>query len=78
LDGTHQLLVYANHFNGLDKRIDTIKNYIEALLDTVNKVGLEINAEKTECMFISHHQNAGQNHSIKIVTTFFKNVVKFK
>jgi hypothetical protein len=28
--------------------------------------GLEVNTEKTNYMLLSHHQNAGQNHDIKI------------
>jgi hypothetical protein len=29
------------------------------------KVGLEINMEKTKYMFMSHHQNAEQDHNVK-------------
>jgi hypothetical protein len=29
-------------------------------------------------MLMSHHQNAGQNHNIKIVNRSFENVTKFK
>jgi hypothetical protein len=29
-------------------------------------------------MLMSHHQNARQNHNIKIVNRLFKNVAKFK
>jgi hypothetical protein len=29
-------------------------------------------------MFLSHHQNAGQSHDIKIANTCFENVAKFR
>jgi len=29
------------------------------------EVGQEVNAEKTKCVFMFHHQNAGQNSSIR-------------
>jgi hypothetical protein len=44
--------------------IDTIKKNTETLIDASKKVGLEVNAEKS--MLMSHHQNTGQNHDIKL------------
>jgi site-specific DNA-adenine methylase len=32
---------------------------------------LEVNTEKTKYMLLSRHQNAGQNHDIKIANRFF-------
>jgi hypothetical protein len=29
-------------------------------------------------MFLSHHQNAGQNHDIKIANRSFENVAQFR
>jgi hypothetical protein len=46
--------------------------------DVSKEVGLEINAEKTKYMLLSHHQNAGQNHDIKIADRSFENVAQFK
>jgi hypothetical protein len=40
--------------------------------------GLEVNAEKTKFMLLSHHQNAGKNHDIKIANKSFENVAQFK
>jgi hypothetical protein len=42
------------------------------------EVGLEVNAEKTRYILLSRHQNAGQNHNIKISNSSFKNVAHFK
>jgi len=36
----------------------------EALLEASDKAGLKANAEKTKHMFMSHNQNAGQNHNL--------------
>jgi hypothetical protein len=60
LNGTHQLLVYADDVNLLDDNIDTIKSNTQTLIDASKEVGLEVNTEKTKYMLLSHHQNAGQ------------------
>jgi hypothetical protein len=66
LNGTHQLLTYADDVNLLRDNIDTIKKNTETLIDASKEVGLEINVEKTEYMLLSRHQNAGQNQDMKI------------
>jgi hypothetical protein len=66
MNGTHQLLVYADYVNLLGDNIDTIKKNTKTLIDASKDVGLEVNAEKTKYMLLSRHQNAGQNENIKI------------
>jgi hypothetical protein len=66
LNGTHQLLVYADGVNLLGDNIDAKQKNMETLIDSSKAVGLEVNTEKTKYMFLSHHQNAGQNHDIQI------------
>jgi hypothetical protein len=48
------------------------------LIDANNEVGLNVNAEKTKCMLLLRHQNAGQNYNIKIVNRYFENVAQLK
>jgi hypothetical protein len=48
MDGTYQLLVYANDANVLGENTNTIKNKIEPLFETRKEVRLEVNTEKTK------------------------------
>jgi hypothetical protein len=77
MNGTYQLLVYADDINLLGDSINTRKEKKETLFEASRDVGLEINA-KTEYMIMSHHQNSGQNLNIRTPTKSFENVAKFK
>jgi hypothetical protein len=78
LNGTHQLLAYADDVNLLGDNIDTIKKNTETLIDARKEVVLEINVEKTKYMLLPRHQNVGQNRVIKIANRSFENVSQFK
>jgi hypothetical protein len=78
LNGTHQLLIYADDVNLLGNNVDTIKKRKETLVDVSKEVGLEVNAVQTKYMFRSRHQNAGQNHDIKIGNRCFENGTHFR
>jgi len=59
LNGTHQVLVYANGVNILDGSLHTIKKNTEAFEVASEETELQVNADKTKYMVLSN-QNAGR------------------
>jgi polyribonucleotide nucleotidyltransferase len=55
--------------------MEAIKKSRETLIDASKEVGLEVNIEKTKYWLVSHHQNAGKNHDIKIANRLFEKCV---
>jgi hypothetical protein len=55
LNGTHQLLLYANDVNLLKDNIDTTKKNTETLTDASKEAGLKVNAEekRTCCCLVT-------------------------
>jgi hypothetical protein len=78
LNGTHQLLVYADDVNIVTENIDTIQKNTKAVLDTSKEVGLEVNPQNTKYMLVSRCQKAGQRQSIKITNRSLEDVAKLK
>ena len=52
LNGTQQLLVYADDVNILGGSVHTVKENAEALVVATKENGLEVNADKTKYMII--------------------------
>jgi hypothetical protein len=57
MNGTHQLLVYADDINFLGDSVNNVEENTETLLEASRDVGVEINAEKTKYMIMTRHQN---------------------
>jgi len=71
LNGTHQLLAYADDVNILEGSIHILKENAKALIAATREIGLEISADKTKYMVMSRDQNAGRNHGVKIINNTF-------
>jgi hypothetical protein len=78
MNGTVQLLAYADDVILLRDNIDTLNKNMEILIDAIKEVGIEIKVEKTKYMLLSCHQNVGQNRDIKIANRLLENVSQFK
>jgi hypothetical protein len=52
MNGTHQLLAYADDVNLLGDNIDTILTNTESIIVTSKEVGLEINVQKTKYLLL--------------------------
>ena len=53
LNGTHQLLAYADDVNILGGSVRTVKENAEALVAAAREIGLEVSAGKTQYMVMS-------------------------
>jgi hypothetical protein len=75
INGTHQLLVYADDVNLLRDNVDTTNKNIQTLIDAFKEVGQGANTEKIKyiSMLLSRDKNAGQNHDIKMANKSFEN-----
>ena len=78
LNGTHQLLAYADDVNILGKSIHTVKKIAETLVAATKEIGLEVNAHKTKYMTMSRDKNAGRIHSMKMDNSSIERVEEFK
>ena len=78
LNGTHQLVVYADDIYILGGSVHTRKENTETLVVTSKEIGLEVNDDKTKYTVMSRDQNAGQSHIIKKDNSSFEKVEQFK
>ena len=78
LNGTHQLLAYADDVNILRGSIRTLQENTEALVTVTREVGLEVSADKTKQMVMSRDRNAERIHSVRTDNSTFEGVEGFK
>jgi hypothetical protein len=78
LNGTHQLLAYADDVNILGGTIPTLKENAEALVAATRETGLQVSADKTKYMVMSRDQNSGRIHSVRIDNSAFERVEDLK
>jgi len=78
LNGTHQLLAYADDVIMLGGIIRTLKENLEALVAATRETGLEVSADKTKYMVMSRDQNAGRIQSVRMDNCTFERVEEFK
>jgi hypothetical protein len=77
LNGTHQLLVYADDVSILGGSIHTVKENAEALIVASKEIGLEVNADETKYIVMSRDQNARRSHIMKTDNRSFERVEEF-
>jgi len=78
LNGTYQLLAYADDVNILAGSIHTLNENKETLLAATWKNGLEVCADKTKYMVMSRDYNAGRIQCVRIDNSTFESVEGFK
>jgi len=78
VNGTHQLLAYADDVNILGGSEHTVKKNAEALVAATKEIGLGINVHKTKYMIVLRDQNAGRIHSMKMDNCPIERVEEFK
>jgi hypothetical protein len=59
LNGSHQLLLYADDVNILGGSVHTVNEKTDTLVAAIKEIGLEVNADKTKYMVMSREQTAG-------------------
>ena len=66
MNGTHQLLAYADDVNLIGDGTRTIERNADVLLNICKDIGLAVNIGKTKYMEIGRHQGIIANAHIKI------------
>ena len=66
MNGTHQVLAYADDVNLISYDIRTIERNADVLLNACKDIDLAVNTDKTKYMEIGHHRSVIANEHIKI------------
>ena len=78
LNGTLQLLVYADDVNMLGESVNSIKKNTDSFEVATKENGLEVNADKIKYRIMFRDQNAGLSHNITFDNSSSESVEKFK
>ena len=78
LNGTHQLLDYADDVNILGGSILKLKEKVEILLLATSEIGLEIRVCGVRTNYMVMTRDSGRNHSVRISNSNFERVEELK
>jgi hypothetical protein len=65
LNGTHQLLFYADDVHILGRSVHSIRKRAEATVIASKKMKLEVSADKLKYLVMSRDESAGRSHNIR-------------
>jgi hypothetical protein len=74
LNGTYQLLAYADNVNLLGVNTDTLNKNKDSLIYASKEDGLEVHIDETKCTLLSSQQNARKIYKLKAANRSFVNI----
>jgi len=78
MNGTHQVLAYADDVNLIGDDIRTVERNADMLLNACMDIGIGVNTRKTKYMEIECHRGMIANAYIKVVSNSYENEETFK
>jgi len=78
INGTHHHPVYTDDVNILGGSVHNVKKNTDASVVASRESGPEVNVSKTKYLVMSRDRNVGQSHNLKIYSSSFERVEKFK
>jgi hypothetical protein len=78
LNGTLQLLAYADDINMVGEIVRTVKENAEGLVVASKEIGLKVNVVKSKYMVMYRDQTAGRSDIVKAENIFLERVAEFK
>jgi len=77
LNGTHQLLVYADDVDIMVVSVHTIEKNAVTLVVASKEIGLEVNSDKAKYKVMSRDQDEGRSRNIMTDSSSFERVEEF-
>ena len=74
MNGTHQVLAYADDVNLIVDNIRTIERNADVLFNACKDIGLAVNTGKTKYMEIGRHRGMIANEHIRMGSSFYEKV----